>query len=141
MSRLAAEEVVAELNRVFAEEVEAALRYLHLQSAVRGLDRRLVVPILKEGFGETVQHAEIIAQKIRALGGVPRLDVQLSLPPTSMSGTEALRLALVFEEAALEAYQELLRRVEGDIPLEEFVRSQIAVESQHVAELKELLAE
>jgi bacterioferritin len=141
MSRLAPDEVLAELNRVFAEEVEAAMRYLHLRSAVRGLDRLLVEPVLKAGFDETVQHAEIIAQKIRALGGVPRLDVSLALPPTPMSGRDALRLALTFEEAALEAYQELLRRVEGDVPLEEFVRSQIAIESQHVAELKELLVE
>ena len=50
-------------------------------------------------------------------------------------------MALTFEEAALEAYQDTLRRVEGDIPLEEFIRSQIVVESEHVAELKQLLVE
>lgn len=141
MARLTTTEIVAELNRVFAEEVEAATRYLHLASAVRGLDRLLVERILREAFQETIQHAEVIAQKIRALGHVPRLEIRVSCPAEPLSARDALRQALMFEEAALECYQDLLRKVEGDIPLEEFVRSQIAVESEHVAQLKELLAE
>ena len=141
MSRLTPDEIVQELNRMFAEEVEAATRYLHLRSAVRGLDRLLVERVLNEGVEETIRHAQIIAQKIRALGAVPRLEIKVSCPATPLSAREALRQALTFEEAALEAYQDLLRRVEGDIPLEEFIRAQIALESEHVAQLKELLAE
>jgi bacterioferritin len=132
-------EAVAELNHIFAEEVEAALRYLHLSSAVRGLERRLIEPVLKEGLAETLQHAEIIAQKIRSLGHVPKLEISVSLPGDPLTAREALRQALTVEEAALEAYQDALRRVAGDVPLEEFIRSQIALESAHVAELKELL--
>lgn len=139
--KLSSEEIVQELNRIFDEEVEAATRYLHLRSAVRGLDRVLVERILKEGFDETIRHAEVIAQKIRALGHVPRLEIQVSCPSEPVSGREALRQALTFEEAALECYQDLLRKVEGDVVLEEFARSQIATESEHVAQLKELLSE
>lgn len=141
MSKLTPEEVVHELNRVFAEEVEAATRYLHLTAAVRGMDRLLVESVLKEGVQETIQHAEVIAQKIRSLGFVPKLDIKVSCPSDPLTGREALRQALTFEEAALDCYQDLLRKVEGDIPLEEFVRSQISLESEHVAQLKELLAE
>lgn len=139
--KLTSEEIVQELNRIFDEEVEAATRYLHLRSAVRGLDRLLVERVLKDGFDDTIGHAEKIAQKIRSLGYVPKLDIQVSCPSSPISGREAVRQALTFEEAALEGYQELLRKVEGDVVLEEFVRSQIAVESEHVAQLKELLAE
>jgi len=138
---LTPEEIVKELNRVFAEEVEAATRYLHLAAAVRGMDRLLVEKVLKEGFAETIEHAEVIAQKIRALGHVPKLDINVSCPADPLTGRAALRQALIFEEAALGCYQDLLRKVEGDVPLEEFVRSQIAVESEHVAQIKELLAE
>lgn len=134
-------EVVNELNRVFAEEIEAATRYLHLSAAVRGMDRLLVEKVLKEGVEETIQHAEIIARKIRSLGHVPRLEIRVSCPAEPLTAREALRQALTFEEAALECYQDLLRKVEGDIALEEFVRTQIAVESEHVAQLRELLAE
>ncbi len=141
MSKLTTTEVVQELNRSFAEEVEAATRYLHLRSAIRGLDRLVVEGLLKQAFEETIQHAEIIAQKIRSLGHVPKLDIAVSCPAEPLSGRAALREALVFEEAALEGYQDLLKKVEGDVPLEEFVRSQIALEYEHVAQLKELLAE
>lgn len=141
MSKLTPQEAAGELNRLFAEEVEASIRYLHLVNAVKGLDRLLVEPVLKEGVRETLEHAEVIAQKIRALGQVPRLEIQLSCPPRAVGAREALRIALTFEEAALEAYQDVLRRVEGDVPLEEFIRSQIAVEAEHVAELKQLLVE
>lgn len=139
MSGLSPREISDELSRIFAEEVEAAVRYLHLANAVRGLERRLVEPILKEAFHETIQHAEVIARKIRSLGFVPHLTVNASLPPEPVDARTALRMALDFEEAALEAYQDLLSRVGGDVPLEEFIRSQIAVESEHVAQLRELL--
>lgn len=139
MPELTATEAVHELNRVFAEEVEAALRYLHLLSAVRGMDRLVVQQTLQDAFEETIQHAQVIGQKIRMLGGVPELRVSVDCAPEPLTGREALETALTFEEAALEAYTELLTRVEGDVGLEEFVRSQIAVESQHVAELKELV--
>lgn len=139
MARLTTEEIVAELNRVFAEEVEAATRYLHLASAVRGLDRLLVEKILKEGLEETIEHAELIARKIRSLGHVPELSIHVTCPAEALSAREALRQALTFEEAALECYHDLLRKIDGDVALEEFVREQIAVESEHVAQIRELL--
>ncbi|MGD8453199.1 MAG: ferritin-like domain-containing protein [Phycisphaerae bacterium] len=137
--RLSTEETVQELHSIFAEEIEAAMRYLHLANAVRGVERLIVEPKLRAGFLETIQHAEVIARKIRELGSVPRLELHLSLPAQSVGAKEAFEQALTFEEAALEAYQDLLRRIEGDVPLEEFVRGQIATESEHIAELKQLL--
>jgi bacterioferritin (cytochrome b1) len=141
VSSLSINETIQELNRLFAEEVEAAMRYLFLFNAVRGLDRLLVEARLRQGFQETIHHAEIIAQKIRALGAVPQMDINISCPPEPLSARDALRLAVTFEEATLEAYQDVLRNVQGDVPLEEFLRNQIAIEAQHVAELKELLVE
>jgi len=141
VSDLSKDEMVGELSRLFAEEVEAAIRYLHLSHAVRGIDHLVVGPVLKNGYEKTIEHAEVIARKIRALGAVPKLEVNLSLEPASVNAKEALEMALTFEEAALEAYQDALRRVGAEVPLEEFIRSQIVVESEHVAELKQLLVE
>ncbi len=141
MSLLTDESIAAELNRLYAEEVEGAIRYQHLCAAVRGLDRLLVEKVLRDGVTETLEHAQVIAQKLRSLGHVPRLEITLTCPAEPLSAREALRQALTFEEAALDAYQDLLRKVDGDIPLEEFIRSQIAVEAEHVAQLKELLSE
>ncbi len=132
-------DLVDELNVVFAEETEAAIRYLHLLTAVRGMDRLIVEPVLRQAFEETIQHAQMIGQKLRTLGAVPKLRITLDCPPEPLTGKQAIEIALTFEEAALEAYGDMLKRVEGDVVLEEFVRAQVAAESQHVAELKELL--
>ena len=126
MSKLSTAEIAQELNHAFAEEVEAATRYLHLRNAVRGLDRLIVSDVLKQEFQATIEHAEIIA---------------VSCPAEPVSGREALQQALMLEEAALEGYQDLLKKVEGDVPLEEFARAQIAAESEHVAQIRELLDE
>ncbi len=128
------------LNELFAEEIEAGIRYLHLAATVTGVDRLLVRKTLLENLAETLEHAQVVADKILQLGGIPRLELKLSLPAEKTSAKEAIRTALAFEVAALEAYRELLDKVdEKDVAIEEFLRAQVAVESQHVAELELLL--
>lgn len=129
------------LNELFAEEIEAGIRYLHLAATVKGLDRLLVHKTLLEHMQETFQHAQAIADKILQMGGVPGLELRLSLPPQKTSAAEAIRTALAFEQAALDGYRELLEKVKDNVELEEFIREQISVESQHVAELALLLEE
>ena len=134
-------DALGRLNELYAEEIEAAVRYLHLAVTLKGLDRLLVRKILLENLEETLEHAQQVAEKIVQLGETPTLNIRVSLPPEKASGADALRTALVFERAALEAYRELLEAVEGgdDLVLEEFARAQIALESEHVAELELLL--
>lgn len=43
------------------------------------------------------------------------------------------------EPRALDAYKRFLPRVGGDPVLEDFIRKQIAVETEHVQEIKQLL--
>ena len=133
------QDTVVRLNELFAEEVEASIRYLHLALTVKGLDRLVVRDTLFENMKETTEHAQMIADKILQLGGVPSLDLKLTLAPEKTTGSEAIRTALTFEKAALEAYSELLEQLSGDVPLEEFIRSQVALESEHVAQLELLL--
>ena len=71
------EEVIADLKRVCAEEIEASRRELHLLNAVRGIDRLTIQPVLNEGLQETIQHDEVIDRNIRSLGHVPRMDVKV----------------------------------------------------------------
>ena len=135
------EEAIKHLNELFAEELEAGLRYLCLASSLKGLDRLLVRDTMLENMNETLEHAQAIANRILQLGSVPQLELKLSIPPERTNAQEAIRTALAFEQAALDSYRELLEKLEGsdDIALEEFVREQVAVESQHVSELYTLL--
>jgi bacterioferritin len=135
------DEMLARLNELFAEEVEAGLRYLHLAVTLKGLDRLIVRKPLLEGMAETLEHAQMIADKMVQLGGYPSLDIRVQLPAEKTNGAEAIRTALAFEQAALDAYRELDAELDDKSPISEFIKSQVGVESEHVAELSLLLEE
>ncbi|MGE3166496.1 MAG: ferritin-like domain-containing protein [Planctomycetota bacterium] len=136
-------ETLKRLNELFAEEIEAGVRYLHLAVTVKGLGRLLVRDTLIQNLQETLEHAQTLGERILHLGGVPALDLKIRVSPEKVSAEDAIRTAKEFEQAALDAYRELLEQVEQDptenIAIGEFLREQVALESRHVAELDVLL--
>ena len=135
------EDSLRRLNELFAEEVEAGIRYLVIASTLKGMDRLLVRDTMLENMSETLDHAQAIAAKMIQLGGTPSLDMKLSIPAEKVSAMDAIRTALAFEQAALDAYREALDQLseDDDVILGEFLRAQVALESEHVAELYTLL--
>jgi bacterioferritin (cytochrome b1) len=132
-------EIVEDLNRLMAEELEAFLRYFQMRYRLRGLDRLAADKLFEEGSRETLEHAEAIAKQIRALGHIPALKIELELHGGSTNLQEALAEMLEVERQALDAYKEVLPRVTGDTMLEDFIRKQISVETEHVQEIATLL--
>ncbi len=132
-------ELVEELHRLMAEELEAFLRYFQLRYRLRGIDRLAAESFFDKTMQETLQHAEAIATHIRVLGETPKLSIKLEAGggPVGLKG--ALADALIFEQQALDAYKDMLPRVEGDPGLEDFIRKQIATEIEHVQEITMLL--
>jgi bacterioferritin (cytochrome b1) len=128
-------DLVDELNRLMAEEAEACLRYFQIRFRLRGIDRQTAEPFFQNGVKETLEHAEAIANQIRALGHIPRLHINLSLSGGPMRLEDALAEALDVEQQALDAYKDFLPRVVGDPVLEEFIRKQIELETEHVQEI------
>ena len=143
MSDYSREVALSRLNELLAEELEASIRYLHLGTLVQGIDRLVIQKVLQENHEETVEHAQQVSEKILQVGGTPKPKINLELTGEKCTGIEALQTALLFEQAALDAYNEFLEVVEGsgDVVLEEFARQQVALESEHVSELRMLLGE
>ena len=133
------DEIVEDLNRLMAEEVEAFLRYFQMRYRLRGVDRLAAEKLFDEGTRETLEHAEAIAKQIRALGHIPQLKVELELRGGPTYLQEAVAEMLEVERQALDAYKEVLPRVTGDTMLEDFIRKQISVETEHVQEIATLL--
>lgn len=132
-------EIVDELNRLMAEELEAFLRYFQLRYRLRGVDKLAAENFFQKAMEETLEHAEAIAAHIRVLGETPKLNTKLEVGGGPVSLKEALNDALVFEQEALDAYKDMLPRVAGDPGLEDFIRKQIATETGHVQEIAMLL--
>ena len=130
-------DIVDELNRLMAEEAEACLRYFQLRYRLRGIDRQAAEQFFENGLRETMEHAEAIADQIRALGHIPRLRIDLSLSGGPMRFQDALTEALDVEQQALAAYKDFLPRVTGHPVLEDFIRRQIEIETEHVEEILE----
>jgi bacterioferritin (cytochrome b1) len=132
-------ELIDDLNRLMAEEAEASMRYFQMRFRLRGRGRGTAEKFFDEAIKETLEHAELIAKQIQALGHVPSLQINLSVEGGPMMPEDALGEALDVEQAALEAYQEFLPRVAGHATLEPFIRQQIAIETEHVQDLQEVL--
>jgi bacterioferritin (cytochrome b1) len=127
--------VVEDLNRLMAEETEACLRYFQMRFRLRGTGRVAAEKFFEDALKETLEHADAIAKQIHSLGHIPTLKIDLSLSGGPMRPDEALAEALEVERQALEAYEEFLPRVTGHPALEDFIRRQIAVETEHVQEI------
>lgn len=128
-------DLVEDLNRLMAEEAEASLRYLQMRFRLRGRGRRTAEKFFETALKETLEHAEAIGKQIRALGHVPALRIDLTLNADPMHPEEALAEALEVEQQALDAYKEVLPRVADHPVLEEFIRKQIEVETEHIEEI------
>ena len=130
-------DIVDDLNRLMAEEAEASLRYFQMRFRLRGRDYAAAERFFDEAIKETMEHANAIAQQIRSLGQIPTLRINLSLGGDPMRLEAALAEALDLEQQALDAYKDLLPRVAGDPGLEEFIRRQVEVETEHVQEIRD----
>ena len=133
------EEIIQELNRLMAEEVEAFLRYFQMRYRLKGVDRLAAGKFFDEAMNETLEHAESIAKMVRSLGRIPQLKVKLAIGGERFTLAEALQETLDVERQALEAYKEMLPRVAGDPVLEDFIRKQITIETEHCQEISQLL--
>ncbi|MGD0060380.1 MAG: ferritin-like domain-containing protein [Verrucomicrobiia bacterium] len=132
-------EIVEDLNRLMAEELEAFLRYFQMKYRLRGVDRLAAEKLFDEGTRETLEHAEAIAKQIRVLGHIPHIKIELELRGGPTNLQDALAEMLEVERQALDAYKEVLPHVTGDTMLEDFIRKQISVETEHVQEIASLL--
>src|SRR5687768_16263228 len=122
-----------------AEEIEACLRYFQMRFRLRGNDFDAAARFFDEAIKETLDHASAIAQQIYSLDHIPTLRVNLSLGGTPMRLEVALTEALDVEQQALDAYKDFLPRVAGDPVLEDFIRKQVEIESEHVQEIRDFV--
>jgi bacterioferritin (cytochrome b1) len=132
-------DLVDDLNRLMAEEVEAFLRYFQMRFRIRGNGQDAAQKLFDDALKETLEHAEALGQRIRSLGHGPTLRVDLSLGHDAIRPGDALAEVLEIEQQALDAYKEFLPRAEHDPALAAFIRNQIEIETNHVEEIQQVI--
>ena len=128
------------LNKILELELAGVVRYTHYAFMVQGPYRLSVVNWLKEQAKESLVHAEAVGEHITSLGEHPTLKIGELLETHKHSTEDILNECLQHEQAAIAAYYDLLKSIDGtSIMLEEFARTMIATEEMHEAELKKML--
>lgn len=134
------QKVIDKLNQALEMEISGVVRYLHYSFMIMGPHRIPIQKWFHEQAQEGYQHATLIGEKITSLGGHPSLNVS-KVPETKTHATlEILQESLVFEEKAISIYHELLSEVKEDVALEEMIRQLIRTETEHIDEVKKMLA-
>lgn len=127
------------LQAALDAEMTGVALYTHLAFRVFGPQMQGIVAHLRGQAAESLQHAEAVGDRMTMIGSVPRVRNLEEVEHTPTSLDEILRVSLVHEKRAIEAYRNVLALCEGDIPLEEFARSMVATETDHASALEKML--
>jgi bacterioferritin len=131
--------VIATLNTLLELELAGAVRYLHYSFMVFGHSRIPVCAWLREQATEGVAHATSVGEHITSLGGHPSLAIGPLLETHKHDIDQILKEAAEHEKAGLARYHELLELVrDRSVMLEEFARTMIAEEENHLAEIAKM---
>ena len=133
------EELIKGLNEDLAHEYQAVIAYTTYAARVKGPHR----PALREFFlkeaKEELAHAQFLADKIVALGGVPTVE-PAPVPPAA-GPREMLTAVLEAEDQTIRRYAERMRQAEelGDLGLAARLHAMIEDETEHKEEVEKLL--
>ena len=134
------EKVLASLNKILELELAGVVKYTHYAFMVQGPYRLTVVQWLRSQAQESLTHAEAVGEHITSLGEHPTLKISDLLETHKHSTEDILNECLQHEKEAIKGYYELMKNVGSEsIMLEEFARTQIALEEMHESELKKML--
>ncbi len=131
--------IITLLNGLMEMEISGVIRYLHYALMIKGPNRIPIVKWFHEQANEGYAHASLIGEKITALGGHPTLKVSPVPETKTHKVMDILKESLEFEEKALEKYKEVLKHAGDDIALEELLREQIRLETEHCEEVIKML--
>ena len=128
------------LNRILELELAGVVRSIHYSLMVFGRNRIPIVSWFRDEATQSLQHAAQAGEYITSLGGHPSLKIG-DLLETHKHDIEAmLQEAVEHEQHGIRLYRELLELVENqDVRLEEYARSMIRAEEDHLDEIEKML--
>lgn len=133
------EKVIDTLNQILEHELSGVVRYTHYSLMVFGNARIPIISWLRSQATESLGHAQAVGEYITSLDGHPSLKISKLLETHKHKIDDILIESLEHESAQLKQYEELLKAVEGHIPLEEFSRQMIREEQEHIFEVEKML--
>ena len=132
--------VIETLNRILELELAGVVRSMHYSLMVFGRNRIPIVSWFRDEATQSLEHAAQAGEYITSLGGHPSLKIGDLLETHEHDIEAMLREAVEHEQHGIRLYRELLELVENqDVRLEEYARSMIRAEEDHLDEIEKML--
>jgi len=141
MNAIDTQNAIKILNKIMELELAGVVRYTHYSLMVYGYNRIPIVGWMKGNAEEGLVHAQRAGEMVTLLGGHPSLQIGSLLETEKHDIGDILRESLEHEQAALDAYYELLKLAEAgnSVLLEEYARELIVEEELHLDEVNKML--
>ncbi len=137
---MARAELVENLNKALSYELAGVIQYSQHSYLVTGKDREVFKDWFRDQAEEAQDHAEVLGDKVVALGGIPT--VEPAMIRQSVSIDEMLKQDLELEREAMAAYMAAWAACDdSDLPQKFWIEGQIADEQMHIEELEKLTSE
>jgi len=135
------EKILECLSKIFQSEMAGIMRYLHYSFMIMGHNRIPIQKWFRDQAQEATDHAILAGEKITSMGGHPPMISAKVEESNQHTIDQILKESLSFEEEALGFYKDLAKlAVEADdIALEEFARTMVKDETDHIHEVQKML--
>jgi bacterioferritin len=133
--------LVAALNRDLETEFQSIVQYVQHVATVSGAEYMNIVDELKVHLGQELAHAQVLAEQVSFLGGVPSTAVPDV--PTAAGPREALQADLALEQDQLDRYRSRVQDATdlGLADVAEALRPLLTQTQEHVRDLQTALGE
>ena len=133
-------ELIDGLNRALGLELAGVIQYMQHSFLVTGQEREVFRKFFRDMSEESRDHAELLGDKIVALGGVPTVEPGDIRQSTDL--TEMLRQDLELERAAMEAYVAAWKAcTDAELGTRFLLEERISEEQRHIEEFEKLTNE
>jgi bacterioferritin len=137
---MANQELIDNLNRALSLELAAVIQYMQHSFLVTGVEREVYRSYFRKLSEESHDHANMLGDKLVALGGVPTVEPSMIRQATDL--TEMLRQDLALEREGVEAYLAAWEScTDAERPTRFLLEGRIAEEQLHIDELEKLTSE
>ncbi|HEX8720578.1 MAG TPA: ferritin-like domain-containing protein [Pyrinomonadaceae bacterium] len=137
---MANEELLNSLNRALGLELAAVIQYQQHSFLVTGPEREVFRKFFRDLSEESHDHAEMLGDKVVALGGVPTVEPGEIRQSTDLG--EMLRQDLELERAAMDAYMAAWRAcTDAELATKFLLEERLASEQRHIEEFEQLTNE
>ena len=133
-------ELVENLNKALSLELAGIIQYSQHSYLVTGTEREIFKGFFRDQAEEARDHAEVLGDKIVALGGIPT--VEPAMIRQSVDVQEMLKQDLELEREAMAVYMAAWSSCDdNDLPQKFWLEGQISDEQMHIEELEKLTSE